>query len=606
MPYSDDDKRRVLEATDIVSLIGEQVALKRVGRRWVGICPFHSEDTPSLSVNPEQGLYYCFGCHASGDAISFVTQVYRLEFTESLEHLAQRAGVRMTPLNRAEGENRSKREGLLDILSRAQDYFCKMLEDPLVGERARAYLKSRDISPSAIKHFRIGFAPEDGRSLTETLRASKEDLVSAGLGYLDDRGRLRDQFRGRIIFPITDTSGRVVAFGGRILPEIAARADRTVTLAKYKNSPETVVYQKRRVLYGLDQARGVVVNTSEIVVCEGYTDVIGFWQAGVENAVATCGTALSEEHFERLKNFAKKVVLAFDADGAGQDAAERFYQMERRHNLHIAVARLPEGKDPADLGRDSPELLKAAVKEAEPFLAFRLRRLFARSDLGTSEGRAEAADLAIAMVVEHPNPLVRSDYLGLIGDVTRTEVSELRKRVERRPTPLRRTRALDAAGETLASGPKLDRSSQEALRLLIHSPSELHDVLSPWLFRDAVARNLAWVLVESDSTTSAAKALEGREDEVAKLFYRLASEPSPMDMLDVLTTFVAREAKHELTMVSQRLRRGSGRVDLADLSLEIGGINRLLEELKNGEDGGESTGELISWLVKNRESDLAK
>jgi DNA primase len=600
MAYSDDDKRRVLDATDIVALIGEHAALKRVGRRWSGLCPFHAENSPSLSVNAEEGLYYCFGCQAKGDALSFVMAVYRLSFQEALEHLAGRAGIRMTPISGDNGEARSQRERSLDLLTYAQGIFKDALSDPLVGKAARQYLSDRQISAEAIKYFAIGYAPQEGRSLVDQLRAKPEELVAAGLGYLDDRGRFHDHFRGRVTFPISETSGRIVAFGGRILPEIAEAYKGASPLPKYKNSPETAVYHKRRTLYGLDLARSEIVRSTEIVICEGYTDVIGMWQSGVHNAVATCGTALTEDHFDRLKNFAKRVVLAFDADGAGQDAAERFYLMEQRHNLQIAVAQLPFGKDPAEVAAVNPEALREAVMAAEPFLSFRLRRLFSRSDLTTSEGRARAAGDAIAMVVEHPNPLVRSDYVGLIADRTRLQVSELKRRIESSPHSRRSRLVAHESMQSLAQhDSEADRAAEEAMRLLVHDPQELSDVIVPDLFRSSNYRELAVIVGHSRSLSEAAVTLSQLGDKVSELFYRLASEPSSIDPFDVISTFVVQEAKIELSLLSQRLRRGGSGSDLAALSGDVTRVSLLLQQLGEGK-GGEAIGELIAWIVGHR------
>ena len=600
MAYSDDDKRRVLDATDIVALIGEHAALKRVGRRWSGLCPFHVENSPSLSVNAEEGLYYCFGCHAKGDALSFVMAVYRLNFQEALEHLAGRAGLRLTPVSGDDREARSQRERSLDLLKLAQQRFKAALEDPLLGKPARRYLEERAISAEAIKHFAIGFAPQESRSLVDELRAKPEELVAAGLGYIDDRGRFHDHFRGRITFPISETSGRIVAFGGRILPEIVANYQGPTPLPKYKNSPETAVYQKRRMLYGLDLARGEIVRSSEIVVCEGYTDVIGMWQSGVLTAVATCGTALTEEHFDRLKNFAKRVVLAFDADGAGQAAAERFYLMEQRHNLQISVAQLPFCKDPAEVAAVDPGALRKAVETAEPFLSFRLDRLFARSDLSTSEGRARAAGEAIAMVVEHPNPLVRSDYVGLIADRTRLQVSELKRRIESSPNSRRpRLVAQESMGLRGHHDTEADRAAEEAMRLLVHNPTELSDVIVPDLFRSSNFRELAAIVGNARSLAEAAVTLSQLGENVVQLFYRLASEPSSIDPFDVISTFVVQEAKIELSLLSQRLRRGGSGSDLVALSGDVTRVSLLLQQLGEGK-GGEAIGELISWIVGHR------
>ncbi len=598
MAYSDDDKERVLNATDIVALIGEQVPLRRVGRRFVGLCPFHSEGTPSLSVNLEQGLYYCFGCHASGDALSFVMNTLKIDFQEALEHLARRSGIEISQSQRDISISKSRRELHLTLLARSRDWFRANLEDPTTGRIAREYLKSRKISPDAIKHFGVGWAPEEPDLLRRAIGADEDDFVEVGLGYRDDRSTVRDHFRGRVMFPISDATGRVVAFGGRILPELASKS--SYDLPKYKNSPETYLYHKRRVLYGLDLARAKIVQLDEVVVCEGYTDVIGLWQSGVENAVATCGTALSDEHFERLKNFSRRIVLSFDADGAGQSAAERLYKFEQNFNLQIYVAKIPFGKDPAEVAKDNPELLPKMVTEAEPYLRFRLMRLFENSEMDTSEKRAKVAETALNMLIEHPSPLVRSEYLGLVADATKISFSELKNQVERR-SKVHRRGSQPSSTSRVYNVSEGDRAALEALRHLVNDPLELSEIISPRLFRVSELSSLAELACGCTSVTEVASKVQSSPDGLSDLFFRLVSDPPTSEVLDVVSTFVSREALYELEVITQRLRRGEGSGDLLSLSNQIAVARRLVESIGRGENIADNTGELITWLLEVRD-----
>ncbi len=600
MAYSDDDKERVLSATDIVALVGEQVPLRRVGRRFVGLCPFHSEGTPSLSVNPEQGLYYCFGCHASGDAISFVMNTLKVDFQDALEHLARRSGIELSKSHGDFSVSKSKREVHLALLARARDWYRENLEDPVRGQDAREYLKSRNMSFDAVKHFQVGWAPEEPDLLRKELGATEEDFIEVGLGYRDDRSVVRDHFRGRVMFPITDTTGRVVAFGGRILPELATKS--SYDLPKYKNSPETYLYHKRRVLYGLDQGRAKIVQLNEVVVCEGYTDVIGFWQSGVENAVATCGTALSDEHFERLKNFAKRIVLSFDADGAGQSAAEKLYKFEQNFSLQIYVAKIPLGKDPAEVAKENPDLLPKMVAEAEPYLRFRLSRLFENSEMDTSEKRAKVAETALTMLIEHPSPLVRSEYLGLVADATKISFSELKSQIERRSKTYRRTSLSHSATRPSRIVTEGDRAAVETLRHLVNDPMELSGIISPTLFRISEFSSLAQLASECTSVTEVASKVQTGSKESSDLFFRLVADPPTTEVLDVLSTFVSREVLYELEVITQRLRRGEASGDLLELSKQIADARRLVESIGRGEEVAGNTGELIAWLLEVRTS----
>ena len=413
MAIPDEDVAAVRSATDILALIGEYTPLKRVGRRYVGLCPFHAEKTGSFSVNAEEGLYYCFGCQVSGDAITFLRNIEGCDFVEAVERLAARAGIAIR--HDTGGKDQPDREGrkaLLGVMERAVAFYHEELLSQPDAKRARQYLRSRGYEGETVRQFGLGWAPEAGRSLVGAVRAPADLLVKAGLAHQGQHG-LRDAFRGRVIFPIFDPAGKAIGLGGRVLPGAGEGAG-----PKYRNSPETPIYSKRRTLYGLNWAKQAVVQTGEVIICEGYTDVIGFFTAGLPRAVATCGTALTEEHFRLLGRFAKRVVLAFDADAAGQSAAARFYEWEKRHELEVAVAALPPGSDPADIAMREPQALRDAVEQARTFLRFRVERALASSELKTGEGRAHAAEAALAMVAEHPNELVRDQYLVTVSDRT--------------------------------------------------------------------------------------------------------------------------------------------------------------------------------------------
>ncbi|HUA96010.1 MAG TPA: DNA primase, partial [Acidimicrobiales bacterium] len=423
MGIPDEDVARVRAATDLVALVGEHAALKRVGQRWVGLCPFHTEKSPSFSVNAEMGFYHCFGCQQSGDAITFVREIEHLDFVDAVRRLADRAGITIREDGGAGRENQ-KRKVFLDAMEEATEWYHRRLLTGADGGPARDYLRSRGYDGDVVRRFRLGWAPDGWDTLCAALRLDEEVAVGAGLGFVNRRGRLQDAFRARVLFPICDPSGHPVALGGRVLPGSSDPA-------KYKNSTESAIYSKRRTLYALNWAKKDVIATGEVVVCEGYTDVIGFFEAGVPRAVATCGTALAEEHVRLLKNFATRIVLAFDADVAGQSAAGRFYEWERKLEIDVAVAALPAGSDPADLARSDPAALVEAVKGARPFLQFRLERILGSADLSSPEGRARAADHALEAVSEHPDDLVRDQYLMQVAERCRLEPAALRDRLER-------------------------------------------------------------------------------------------------------------------------------------------------------------------------------
>ena len=424
MGIHDEDVARVREATDIVAVISEYVQLKRVGRRWQGLCPFHAEKTPSFSVNAEMGVYHCFGCKASGDAITFLREVEHADFPEAVERLAGRSGIALRYTSPGEGADRQKRGKLTEALEQAVEwYHQRLLTAPDAGP-ARGYLRHRGYDGDVVRQYKLGWAPDDWDALAVGLGVGADKGMAAqvfsdaGLGFRNKGGRIQDSFRARLLFPIFDPSGKPVGFGGRVLPGGEG--------PKYKNSVDNAVYRKSRVLYGLNWAKQDIVNAGEVIVCEGYTDVIGFTQAGIPRAVATCGTALTEDHVRVLRRFAPRIVLAFDADAAGQTAAERFSQWEHSFELEVAVADLPPGADPGDLAQSDPERLASAVEGAVDFMDFRINRVLGDADLTSVKGQVRAGERAARLVAEHPNPEIRDKYLVEVADRCSVSADHLR------------------------------------------------------------------------------------------------------------------------------------------------------------------------------------
>jgi DNA primase len=401
--FIEEDIARVRDATDFVAVASEHIALKKVGRQYQGLCPFHSEKSPSFSINPEKGVYFCYGCGAKGDVISFVRDLDHLDFAGAVEKLASKAGIALRYDNESNNKDRVRKTKLFEAMEQATTWYHDRLLNGADAGPARSYLRSRGYDGEAIRRFRIGWAPDGWDTLVRSLKLPSDVARDTGLGFTNKNGKVNDFFQSRILFPIFDTTGNSIAFGGRKLP--------TADGPKYKNSSETKLYSKSKTLYGLNWAKAGIVAENEVIVCEGYTDVIGFHRAGLARAVATCGTALADEHFRMLKNFARRIVLAYDADNAGQSAAAKFYVWERTYEIDLYVVSLPPGADPADLAGKDPQALADAVRNARPFLQFRIERLLAAANLKTPEGRARAFEQAAEAVFEHPNGLVREQYL---------------------------------------------------------------------------------------------------------------------------------------------------------------------------------------------------
>jgi DNA primase len=593
MGILDDDVARVREATDLVALASEHIALKRVGRRFVGLCPFHTEKTPSFSINQEMGAWHCFGCNRSGDAITFIREVEHLDFVEAVERLAARAGITLRYDDASYSKERKRKQRLHEAVAAAIDFYHRrLLEAPDAGT-ARKYLRSRGFDGDVARRFQLGYSPEGFDALSVHLQQSKfarDDVVDAGLAFVNRANKLQDAFRGRLMFPIWDARGDAVGFGARLLAGEGP---------KYKNTAETPIYHKSRLLYGLHWAKGEIVARGEVVICEGYTDVMAFALAGVPTAVATCGTALADDHFLTLKNLARKVTLAYDADAAGQAAAERCYQWEQRFEVQFQVADLPEGRDPADVWRDDPQALADAVARATPFLEFRIDRLLRAADVSTLEGRARAAQQAAALVAEHPNDLVRDQYvmklagqLDIDADRLRDTVARARSRPHTEPAP--RTPPGGGSGHR-----RVDRRELDALRWAVQAPELMGGRLDASLFADPTARAAFDALTCWEFHECVARS----EPEVAALLQRLAVEEqaSGATAEELVTRVVVNlvEASSQRLLTSM-LKRGD------DRSAQIKALlDALVRERDDGKwDAAENVArQLVAWIADQAERD---
>ncbi len=601
MGIVDEDVVRVREETDMVRLITQHTQLKKSGRQWMGLCPFHGEKSPSFSVNQEKGVYYCFGCQVSGDSIDFVREMESLDFAGAVEYLAGRAGITLRYTDRNEGKAHSRRKHLIEAIGKAVAFYHDLLLNDPDARSAREYLKSRGFDGEVARRFSIGWAPDDWSQLAGHLQLSDADLQATGLGGINRRGGQYDAFRARIMFPIFDERDNPVGFGGRKLPDGED--------PKYKNTSDAAeTYSKSRVLYGLNWAKTEASRSDEIVVCEGYTDVIGFHLAGLERAVATCGTAMTPDHARKLARFAPRVVLAFDADGAGQSAAERVYEWEEEFGLQFAVAELPVDADPGDLFRTDPEGLRRAVEQARPFLEFRIDRVLGRGDMDTAEGRAHAAEEAAALVGQHPNTLVRDQYLVGIADRCLLDVEHLRQRMFDRKASTGRegsgkTSRHGATAAAQARPQQVDRLTPEtqALRLLAHRPDEIAGHLSDVLFDDPTSRAVYRSLSIHGGIHAAVSALNAEQDggTPAALLGRLAVEDAGDDeavgVLSRLLSLAAGRMAVELEAVSRR----DG--DLATYQPAISYLRTEMMELREPGPDIADLEPLLRWLIDYRE-----
>ena len=559
----DDDIEVVKERTDLVQLASQYLTLKKAGAdRMVGLCPFHQEKTPSFGISPSKQLYYCHGCGAGGDAIRFIRELEHLSYVEAVERLAQQAGVRL----RYEGDSpeaqraAARRQALYRANEQAADLYARMLTEGKEAGDARAYVAERGISPEAVAAFGIGYSPGYAdfllRRLSQARDLSPEILLEAGLATRGDDGTVRDRFRGRLIFPIHDLQGHGIGFGARILPSDPRAGEQ----AKYLNTAETPIYKKHEVLYNLHRARTAIAKSGEVFVVEGYTDVIAFSQAGIEQTVATCGTALGEGHFRQLSRFAARAIMAFDSDEAGARAAERAAEFQERFpSVETVVMIMPDGLDPAEFvtahGADG---VRDAAKGSRPLVEYMVRRTIGRHDLSTVEGQSRAVADAMPIIDGLTDPVRRSEYAHLVADLAGVTESSVVQTVDAR----RRGRPADVVVESPRRMSARDKVEREMLKLLVRDRTvydEYAGQLTDEHFRSAIARKALAALREAGGEATVVGG--GDDEKLGAMLSSLAVEPLDgeggsdyaLSVWSRLQEFVLKQQSDALRMQLQKL-----------------------------------------------------
>lgn len=398
------DVDEIKSRLNIVDSIGKIVKLKKAGRNFKGLCPFHSEKTPSFIVSPDRQSYHCFGCGKGGDIFTFITEYHHVDFAEALEDLAATAGVTLTRkfTDTKEGNLRQK---ILEVNHLASEFYQYLLTSHSLGEKGKLYLKNRGISDKSIKTFSLGYSPNSWDGLYKFLRKKGYDddiMEKAGL-VIKQRG-IYDRFRGRIMFTLKDHRGNVVGFAGRVLDPEAKEA-------KYINTSETPVYSKSNILYGLDVTKDAIQKANDAVVMEGELDVISSFQSGIGNVVAIKGTALTEGHVRLLRRFTDRLAFALDNDMAGDAAARRGIEIADSLGMDMRVVTLPSGKDPDEAARENPGLLKKAIKDAVPVYDYFLSSAVTRFDVTTAYGKKKVSDELLPIVIKIDNPIVQNHYI---------------------------------------------------------------------------------------------------------------------------------------------------------------------------------------------------
>ncbi len=485
MRIPDEKIDEVRRATDIVELISSSVSLKKRGKNFLGLCPFHQEKTPSFSVSPEKQMFYCFGCGVGGNVFTFVMESERVSFVEAVRALAERAGIALPAATQEDRARATEQETLYEACRRAGLYFHKVLTSGPEGKTALEYLRGRGFSDETIRRFGLGYSHNTWDSLVTYAREEKLDLTTlekAGLILRREDGSGHyDRFRGRAMFPIFSVSGRTLAFGARKL-----RQDDP--LGKYINSPETPIYSKSHVLYGLSHAKEAIREKESVLVVEGYADLISLFQAGFENVVATSGTALTEDQIRLIGRYAQAITLVYDADSAGSRAALRGVDLVIENGFDVKVATLPQKEDPDSFVRKSGrEGFQDRIEQAVSFLDFKAGMFRAEGMLETPEGKARAVRSIVGTIAKMGDELKRNFYIqflaekyGIYQSVLFRELEKMINQERRRPrSPQSATSASVTAGpvarvpdrETEGSEPPA--AERELLRVTLEQGSEM-------------------------------------------------------------------------------------------------------------------------------------
>ena len=522
---TDEDKERVRQATDVLALVGETVELRQRGNSFWGCCPFHQEKSPSFHVDPQTGLWKCFGCGESGDIFAYVMKRESLDFPDAIRYLADRAGIELAEERGARRGPRRNR--LVEALEAAEEYYCTMLmrgrgEGPAAG---RSYLAGRGFGQKICRSWHLGYAPGRGL-LVAHLRAqgfTPAEMVAADLA-LENRGQLRDRFYERVMFPIHDRQGRTIGFGGRVLGDAKP---------KYLNTKETSVFHKSKHLFAFDRAKDAMVATGEAIVCEGYTDVIAMHEAGFTNTVAALGTSFSVDHVRAISGFAKtRIICMFDGDAAGQKAAERAVQFLDKTQLDMVCVVLPDNQDPAEFIADhGAEAMRAQLRAARPLMDFVFERRLSSFDLSVPGQRVAALESLSEVLVPLRDSVLLDGYAAQLAQILGCDVNEAKRRIRNhpvrrqapegegtRPAAPVRPREVDLAA--LSSDERFQvRAERELLALMATQPDAVRpygERMASFSWADSRNEAMAWAMLATPEGTAPQQVVAAAESVVAE------------------------------------------------------------------------------------------
>jgi len=551
---------KVKQQADIIRVVGEYVRLKKTGKDFSGLCPFHQEKTPSFTVSPIKQIFYCFGCSKGGDVYNFVMEMEKCEFPEAIRIVAEKCGISIPrPKEHSPGERKEnqQRSVLVEMHREAQTFFVKQLEGTPEGKAARAYLEDRGLDKDTITRFGIGYAPSGGDLLLRQLKSKYNErmLVDSGLVSRDQGGRLFDRFRRRITFPISNESGKIVAFGCRALGD---------DQPKYLNSPETPIYSKSNLLYHMDRAKEGIRRQDFAILVEGYMDAIAVARAGISNVVASCGTSLAEPQIKLLGRFTRRVVVNYDPDTAGQTATERSLALLLEQDFEVRVLTLPPvGNKKADPDLFIREMGKDAylklLKEAPPYVDYLIARA-RQMDLTTGEGKLRAVNFLLPYVQKIPNRILRSEWATRIAQQLRLDEPVLRAALSKA--------ASERRSEVKTQPELVGRAAKPVERRLIRMLAEAegfrhelaqqlqnarlyHGLETEKIFAALVIASLAGQPLQA---TEVAAVLDERDRRLLyEILFEEANEPTWEEAQSCIEALQHRQAEHELAEVQRSI-----------------------------------------------------
>jgi DNA primase len=545
---------KVKQQADIVRVIGEYVRLKKTGQNFSGLCPFHNEKTPSFSVHPVRQIYHCFGCGAGGDVFKFVMEMDKSPFPEAVRTVAEKCGIPVPrPRERSpeERQENQQRAALVEMHRIANEYFQRQLRDTQEGKVAAGYLEDRGLDRDSVARFGIGWAPSSGDALLRLLKQKYPDklLEISGLLNRNESGRLYDKFRGRIMFPISNEAGKVIAFGGRAMGD---------ALPKYMNSPETPIYSKSNVLYHLDRAKEELRRSDFAILVEGYMDAIAVARAGFTNVVAGCGTSLAEPQIKLLSRFTRRVVVNYDPDTAGQAASERSLTLLLEKEFEVKVLALPGGADPDKfLKEQGADAYRKLLKETPQYIDYLIGRA-RKMDRSTAAGKVSALNFLMPYVQRNPSRLLRSEWASRIASELRVDEPVLRAELNR--AAAERRSEVKPRADLLA--PVVKPAERQLIHMLVEA-QDLRERIAQELIADALHRGLECekildVLVanvgEKPDPTVLASALEEKDKRIFfEILFETTSDPTWEEAESCLSALRNGRDKRRLAELQQQI-----------------------------------------------------